>query len=200
MKTLIQILLSVGFLGCGTLPHRAEFITEKKALAEANLQSNGILAFETANHVGLDVEVDFIHQESQKRYRVDFSPSFRNSMDFSIGPVKVAEKQVAKDVVSDSVALFQLPAGTYNPAHIYWRAQGQKRSGVGAKGNPFHIYSGKITSGGRVDIRGDKGLIFVSNVRVESGTASIEPGIRSVEDPAVSKREIVLTQIQIATK
>lgn len=196
----LLLLVGWGFLGCGAVPHRAEFITEKKALARANLETNGILAFEVDNGVGAEVAVDFVHQQSRKTFRVTFTPEFRDSMTFSLGPVKPGEKYLSKDMVSESVALFQLPGGAYSPSHIYTTSTGRQR-GLAATGSAFEIVPGKITSAGRVEIRVDNYLGFLSkNLRIVSGSTSIDPAIRSVRDASIAKREIVPTRLQINSR
>lgn len=140
----------LGLPACGFLPHKAEFLTETEKLARADLHSNGILAFTVQNETQLEVEVDFVHEQSQRKYRVDFSPSFKR------GELTGAAWKVARvDVVSDSVAMFQLPAGIYRPVHILAKirtppTQRSDQTSTKAKGPAFEIVAGKITSAGRL--------------------------------------------------
>lgn len=199
MKAMPSVLVCLGlWAGCGALPHKAEFITDRKLLAQANLEANGILAFEVTNHVGVPVEVDFVHGQSQRKYRISLTPAFSNTTYVSIGPFNVFEKAIPKDVVSDSVALFQLPSGTYTPAYVYSGVPGWSRTASKATGTTFEIAPGKITSAGRLEIVQNGASSFFSHVRIESGYMSIEPAIRGLRDANVGKRDIQATHLTVA--
>lgn len=200
MKLGISTLISLALVGCA-IPHKAEFLNERKKLAEADLTTNGILAFETDNPENLDVQVDFLHVESEKNYRIDFYPGFSNSIGFSIGPIPVAEKKLAKDVVSDSVALFQLPPGTYTPQYLIFKPERGDMGSWKAEGKGFDIESGKVTSAGMIVISPTS--VFLGkpgNARIESNDESIEPGIRAVEDSVIAGMEIIPVRIRVAPK
>jgi hypothetical protein len=190
----IVLVLLLGLPAC--MPHKAAFLTETAELKRADLRGNGVLAFTIQNEIPLGVEVDFVSQQSQQAYRVNFSPSFKRVTVSLSGLTPV-------ELVSDSVAMFLLPAGTYRPKYMITTrtpAMGPtQQSSSRVNGPAFEIVAGKITSAGRLVVRGKSNLLFYSDLRVEQEPGAIDAEIRAVRDPVISQWPIVAAQLHIAT-
>jgi hypothetical protein len=199
MKYLIIGLTCGIFWGCGLVPNKADFITETSEFQKADIDSNGVLAFHAKQNTGVNVDVDFDNKTLNKKFRVDFTPGFSNLLYLGVGPVKVAEKKLDKIMVSDSIALFSLPPGKYQPWFLYAK-RGNKGGKFAVIGEGFEIRQGEITSLGQIEIKYDEGLLGFKNVAIHSNPGSISDEIKRITQRNLNKMVIQESQINIEKK
>jgi hypothetical protein len=199
MKKILLGLTCGIFWGCGLVPHKADFITERSEFKKADLVSNGILAFHSNQNPGVDVDVDFDNKAINQKFRIDFTPGFYNILYLGVGPIKVAEKKLDKIMVSDSIALFSLPPGKYQPWYLYAK-RGNKGGKFSVKGEGFEIRPGEITSVGKIEIKYDEGLFGFKSVTVQSNPGSISDEIKLISERNLNKMVIQESPIIIEKK
>lgn len=185
------------------IPKEAPFITERDALKKADLSTHGVLAFVVRNETGLAVTMDFSNETADKGYRVDFSPAFANVITVHVGPFKASEKKIPKDVISDSIALFALPPGTYAPRHMYAHAEKEgQMPGRKTSGGSFTVVAGEITNLGVITVTAEKKLlsrkVWLSS---DSTTApALDAALRALPDSTLARLPVRAGQVAVAAE
>jgi hypothetical protein len=185
------------------IPKEAPFITKRDELKKADLTADGVLAFVVHNETGLAITMDFSNEAADKGARVDFSPGFAGSLSASLGPFKVYEKKIAKDVISDSIALYLLPPGTYTSRHLFARAEKEgQRPGRKVESALFTIAAGEITNLGTVTVTAEKKLLS-RKVWLSSDsttTTALEAALRALPDSNLAQMPVRTGHVTVAAE
>jgi hypothetical protein len=181
---LIHFFLSFSVLsGCGTLPSRAALLTDRNNLAELEQSiPQGYVAFVYNSDVPANIDVDVKHQETGKSYRIRMNPGLAIVGRVSLGPWEVARSEDNSDFISDSVAIYALPEGTYLPTYNYYRRSKDDHRGYKATAEQFTVKAGEITSFGHLKIDFVHGLLKSTDIDIMGDGASIEQNIKKIEE------------------
>jgi hypothetical protein len=189
-KIALAVIPIISILGYASFPKVAPFITERKNAEKIDLSKNGLIAFTyKANSANSSISVDMRNLNSKQVYRVEFNKPFSNEI--TVMGVEVLENLAKKDVISDSIAMFELPEGKYLPfRNVYYKTQHEQGSQK-ADGKEFSVIKGKITSFGEVEINFDRKLFSGSTMKIGSNSKSIKSAIANVDDPRIKRLEII---------
>jgi hypothetical protein len=186
----LVVLPIIALLGCASFPKMAPFVTERENSEKIDLSKNGLIAFTyQENSANSRISVDMRNLNTSQVYRVEFNKPFSNEI--TVVGIKVLENLAKKDVISDSIAMFELPEGKYLPfRNVYYKTQHEQGSQKSA-GKEFSVIKGKITSFGEVEINFDRKFFAKSTMKIESKSKSIKTAIASIDDPKIKSLEVI---------
>lgn len=144
----LAVLLACASAFAGSIiPTMAVLVNERDNQKKIDPKSFGYIGLTFTSKFDGIARMDLKNIATGDRVRIWMNPELENSINFSIGPIKIAEKKFEKDVVSKGAIVQQLPPGDYVVSYFYMSA---KTSGISLKPDTLHIESGKILSLGNL--------------------------------------------------
>jgi len=182
--------VSLIIFGCAGFPKMAPFITERKNIAQLDLSKNGLIAYTyKSNAKNSSISVDMKNLNTNQVYRIEINKPFSNEI--TVVGIKVLENLSKKDVISESVAFYELPEGKYLPfRNVYYKNRNEQGSQK-AVGKEFTVTRGKITSFGEVEIDFYRKMFKKSYLKINSNSKSIAEAIKEVDDDNIKILEII---------
>jgi hypothetical protein len=185
----------ITLVGCGAIPKMAPMLNNKGLDEKVNIKDAGFIAFIPITDYDEEVRIDMKNVSTNETFRLKINPSTTNSIYLGIGPIKVAEKKLDKDLNDNSLFIFQLSPGDYQFQYIY-----PKRKGPGEKviSERYEIEKGKITSFGEIEITYEKNILqIIKNMRIKSNGKTIDSLLNHFEAYDVNSLDINSAMIDI---
>ena len=189
--------------GCGLFPEVSPFVSNRSTLAKTRIEENGVIAFiRDQEDLNLDIKVDVRNLSTGKKYRIDFDPPFFNYVFFLFNGTQLGtlDRKLQRNVISDSVALFALPEGEYEPLYSVVTVmdmgrlmRGDTRQDMSSYRSPgarFTVEPGKVTSFGRIRVDFKQAFLKKTVLNVYSSGVAITDEIRAVSEIGASSWEI----------
>lgn len=140
---ILVALLATATLAGSIFPTLALAVNEKGNEKKIDAAKNGFLGFTFRTSLPDASSAELRNLDDGNKMRILLTPQFSNSIGFFIGPIRIAEKKLEKEVVTRTAVLQQLPPGRYQLTHF----SPSKQTGYTvANPDTITIENGKITS------------------------------------------------------